>query len=74
MYNYQIFQFPFLSFAGAFCRRQMGQRMNYDLQDEEVGRRRHDDVLALALLIFERWEMANSYCFVSRGTWAMLIL
>lgn len=48
--------------------------MNYDLQDEEVGRRRHDDVLALALLIFERWEMANSYCFVSRGTWAMLIL
>jgi hypothetical protein len=68
--------FSFFFFEGAFWRRQMGQRMNYDLQDKRrLERRRNDDVLALALLIFR--ALGNGrllLCFpFSRGIQAILI-
>lgn len=73
MYNYQIFFFPvlvcFSLFAGASWRRQMGQRMKLrSAGQEEVGRRRLDDALALALLIFERWGNGQLLlCFLKRN-------
>lgn len=58
MYNYQIF-----FFCGSILAETNGPKNELrSAGQEEVGRRRNDDVLAPALLIFKRWEMANSDC------------